>query len=123
MRSTTLYRVLAVLLVVIAAALAWSHFGDLGGLDLCIGWRRIAGVLAGVVIGVIAALMGVAGGELLIPTIVLLWGVDIWTESSGPFRSVGYATRKDRPRGPLPGRGHLGLHPGQVWGINGGLDM
>ena len=77
MRSATLYRVLAVLLVVIAAALAWSHFGDLGGLGLSTGWRTIAGVLAGVVIGVVAALMGVAGGELLIPTIVLLWGVDI----------------------------------------------
>ena len=29
MRSATLYRVLAVLLVLIAAALAWNHFGDL----------------------------------------------------------------------------------------------
>ena len=77
MRSATLYRVLAVLLVVIAVALAWSHFGDLGGWGLSTGWRTIAGVLAGVVIGVVAALMGVAGGELLIPTIVLLWGVDI----------------------------------------------
>lgn len=30
-----------------------------------------AGVAAGLVIGVVAALLGVAGGELLIPTIVL----------------------------------------------------
>jgi glucose uptake protein GlcU len=29
MRSATLYRVLAVLLVLIAVALAWNHFGDL----------------------------------------------------------------------------------------------
>lgn len=36
-----------------------------------------AGVAAGLVIGVVAALLGVAGGELLIPTIVLLYGVDI----------------------------------------------
>lgn len=42
-----------------------------------IGQRTILGVLAGVVIGVVAALMGVAGGELLIPTIVLLYGTDI----------------------------------------------
>ena len=35
------------------------------------------GVGAGFFIGVVAALLGVAGGELLIPTIVLLWGVDI----------------------------------------------
>jgi len=36
-----------------------------------------AGAVAGFFIGVVAALLGVAGGELLIPTIVLLWGVDI----------------------------------------------
>ncbi len=33
--------------------------------------------MAGVGIGMVAALMGVAGGELLIPTIVLLFGLDI----------------------------------------------
>jgi hypothetical protein len=37
----------------------------------------VAGVGAGLVIGVVAALLGVAGGELLIPTIVLLYGIDI----------------------------------------------
>jgi uncharacterized protein len=46
MRSATQYRVLAVLLVAVA----------------------------GVLIGVLAALMDAAGGELLIPTIVLLYG-------------------------------------------------
>lgn len=40
-------------------------------------WLTMAGVLAGLVIGMVAALLGVAGGELLIPTIVLLYGVDI----------------------------------------------
>jgi uncharacterized membrane protein YfcA len=34
MRSATLYRVLAVLLVLIAVALAWNHFGDLNPLVL-----------------------------------------------------------------------------------------
>jgi uncharacterized membrane protein YfcA len=69
--------VLAVLLVLIAAALAWSHFGDLGPLDLPPLARTVVGVAAGVGIGVVAALIGVAGGELLIPTIVLLFAVDI----------------------------------------------
>ncbi|MEO3859016.1 hypothetical protein [Acrocarpospora sp. B8E8] len=32
--------------------------------------------------GVVAAIMGVAGGELLIPTIVLLYSVDIKTAGS-----------------------------------------
>jgi uncharacterized membrane protein YfcA len=36
-----------------------------------------AGVAAGFLIGIVAALLGVAGGELLIPTLVLLFGVDI----------------------------------------------
>ena len=35
------------------------------------------GLVAGFAIGVVASVMGVAGGELLIPTIVLLYGVDI----------------------------------------------
>jgi uncharacterized membrane protein YfcA len=39
--------------------------------------RLIAGVVAGFGIGMVAAILGVAGGELLIPTIVLLYGVDI----------------------------------------------
>lgn len=39
--------------------------------------RIIAGLALGFLIGVVAALLGVAGGELLIPTIVLLYGVDI----------------------------------------------
>jgi uncharacterized membrane protein YfcA len=42
----------------------------------------VAGVVAGAAIGVVAALMGVAGGELLIPTIVLLFAVDIKTAGS-----------------------------------------
>lgn len=35
------------------------------------------GLLAGLLIGAVAAVLGVAGGELLIPTIVLLYGVEI----------------------------------------------
>lgn len=77
MRSRTLYRVLAALLVVIAVVLVATHLAEVrpSGID---GMRQIiAGVAAGVAIGVVAALMGVAGGELLIPTIVLLYGIDI----------------------------------------------
>lgn len=77
MRSATLYRVLAVLLVVIAVALAANHVGTISQADLPAGARIAAGVIAGALIGIVAALMGVAGGELLIPTIVLLFGLDI----------------------------------------------
>lgn len=37
----------------------------------------ISGVVLGLVIGAVAALLGVAGGELLIPTLVLVYGADI----------------------------------------------
>ena len=39
--------------------------------------QMLAGVVAGFVIGVVASLLGVAGGELLIPALVLLFGADI----------------------------------------------
>jgi uncharacterized membrane protein YfcA len=39
--------------------------------------QAVAGVIAGFGIGIVAALLGVAGGELLIPTLVLLFGADI----------------------------------------------
>ncbi|MFD4439961.1 TSUP family transporter [Nocardia sp. NPDC058519] len=77
MHSRALYRVLALLLVLIAAALAVSHLGHLGTVELPALARFGVTVAAGVGIGIVAALMGVAGGELLIPTIVLLFGVDI----------------------------------------------
>ena len=82
MRSATLYKVLAALLVLIAAALAVNHFGPLNPLTLATGPRIFIGVVAGFGIGTVAAIMGVAGGELLIPAIVLLFAVDIKTAGS-----------------------------------------
>ncbi|MDX2393625.1 sulfite exporter TauE/SafE family protein [Streptomyces sp. DK15] len=82
MRSATLYKVLAALMVLMAAALLVTHTTTLGTLALPL-WAQVpAGVVAGFGIGVVAAIMGVAGGELLIPTIVLLFGVDIKTAGS-----------------------------------------
>ena len=37
----------------------------------------VVGIAAGFAIGIVAALLGVAGGELLIPTLVLVYGADI----------------------------------------------
>lgn len=75
--SRTLYRVIAILLVLIAVLLFVTHFFAVDALNLPPIPRTILGVIAGVLIGIVAALMGVAGGELLIPTIVLLFGTDI----------------------------------------------
>lgn len=76
MAATTLYKVLAGLLVFLAVVFAAERLGTLPSLDLAEPVQLVAGVLAGFGIGVVAALMGVAGGELLIPTLVLLFSVD-----------------------------------------------
>ncbi|HRQ15091.1 MAG TPA: sulfite exporter TauE/SafE family protein [Promineifilum sp.] len=78
MKQELLYQIIAVLLVVIAAVLLFTHDAaapsgpSLSGIPLA-----VAGVVAGFAIGVVASLLGVAGGELLIPTLVLLFGADI----------------------------------------------
>ena len=78
LKSKTLYRVLAVLLILIAVALLFGHEPTTNSQPLLTGAPLvITGVIVGFCIGVVAALMGVAGGELLIPTIVLLFGADI----------------------------------------------
>jgi uncharacterized membrane protein YfcA len=78
LKGETLYRIIAVLLMVIALVLLFGHDASsqdrvpFQGIAL-----TVAGVAAGFGIGVTASLLGVAGGELLIPTLVLLFGADI----------------------------------------------
>lgn len=74
-RSATLHRVISALLLAIAVVLLFGHGAGAASLD---GPTQIvAGVVAGLAIGVVASLLGVAGGELLIPTFVLLFGADV----------------------------------------------
>jgi uncharacterized membrane protein YfcA len=75
--SQTLYRVIAVLLLGIAVVLVLGHETAASGAMLSGAPQMVVGVAAGFVIGIVAALLGVAGGELLIPTLVLLFGADI----------------------------------------------
>lgn len=75
--SHNLYRILAVLLVLIAGALLYGHGSTPPSALLAGPWQILAGVATGFGIGIVASLMGVAGGELLIPTLVLLFGADI----------------------------------------------
>jgi len=78
LQSRTLYRVLATLLLLIAAILLFAHEpAPAGSSHLAGPALAVVGAAAGFGIGVVASLMGVAGGELLIPTIVLLFGADI----------------------------------------------
>lgn len=78
LEARTLHRVLAGLLVVIAAVLLLAHSPASLAPPLLTGVTlAAAGIAAGFGIGVVASIMGVAGGELLIPAIVLLFGTDI----------------------------------------------
>jgi len=78
LKSGTLYRIIALLLLFIAVVLLFGHDAASRGTTLFTGPLLVAtGVMAGFGIGVVASLLGVAGGELLIPTLVLLFGVDI----------------------------------------------
>ena len=78
----TLDGVLLVLLILLACTMAAEQVFGLRALpnlaQILSPWGHAAlGIAAGLVIGLFAAVMGVAGGELLIPTIVLLWGLDL----------------------------------------------
>jgi uncharacterized protein len=77
LKSETLYRIIAILLVLIAVTLVFAHDIAARSPPFTGAIQLIAGIVAGFVIGVIASLLGVAGGEFLIPTLVLLFGADI----------------------------------------------
>lgn len=66
---------IGVLLLVEAVAGDALHLGaEPGGW-----WRAPAGAVAGIGIGLVSSLLGVAGGELIIPTLIFGFGVDIRT--------------------------------------------
>ncbi|MFT7823735.1 MAG: sulfite exporter TauE/SafE family protein [Sulfurimonas sp.] len=77
-KSHTLYKVISVLLLAICIVLFFGHnvSSQTALFDHSI-YNALAGVASGIIIGIVAALLGVAGGELYIPTIILLFGVDI----------------------------------------------
>jgi uncharacterized membrane protein YfcA len=76
----TLTRVIAWLLLALAALMfldaAAPHAGDFavtGGPPV----RIVSALLFGLLIGLVSSLLGVAGGELIIPTLVIAFGVDV----------------------------------------------
>lgn len=77
LKSRHLYRVIALLLIGIALVLVLAHDTATSVPRLTGTIQTVAGVGAGFFIGIVAAFLGVAGGELLIPTLMLLFGVEI----------------------------------------------
>lgn len=79
--SSALTWVVAALLLALAVVMATHAVDGEAGLRLALSStaQTIAALVAGVAIGIVASLLGVAGGELLIPTLVLLYAVDTRT--------------------------------------------
>jgi uncharacterized protein len=78
--EAALDRIIMVLLIGLAFLLLFHHSlptESHGHLFAAVWTQTLAGLAAGFGIGMVAAILGVAGGELLIPTIVLLYGIDI----------------------------------------------
>jgi uncharacterized membrane protein YfcA len=77
LKSEALYKIIGGLLIAIALVLLLGHGAETGPAPLH-GWAQVfTGAVAGFFIGVVASLMGVAGGELLIPTLIVLFGADV----------------------------------------------
>lgn len=73
-------RIIVVLLVAIGCALIVEGFLPqqvAALLPAQVGWQVGAGVGFGLAIGLVSSLLGVAGGELIIPTLVFAYGLDI----------------------------------------------
>ncbi len=85
----------------------------------------VAGIAAGFCIGVVASLLGVAGGEFLIPTLILLFGADVRLAGSPslvislPTMLVGFARySRDRSFSVLGSNGRflLAMAAGSILG-------
>lgn len=74
----SLARIVVIFLAFLGLVLMSHEFiNGLGLLQLAPGWRIGLGFAAGVVIGIFSSMLGVAGGELIIPTVIFLFAVDI----------------------------------------------
>jgi uncharacterized protein len=77
-----LERVILVLLVLIGFALIIEGFLPQqipAFLPPALSWRIPAGIFFGLAIGLVSSLLGVAGGEVIIPTLIFAFGADIKT--------------------------------------------
>lgn len=109
-----LERAIAVLLMAIGLLLIGERFLP-AGLPALVpanpGWQMAAGVPLGLCIGTASTFLGVAGGELIIPTLIFVFGADIHTAGSAvlfiSIPTVCVGLFRYRRMGLLPGRATL----------------
>ncbi|GBD18395.1 hypothetical protein HRbin27_00891 [bacterium HR27] len=79
LRDTSVRRLLVGLLVFLGVVLVVEAFLPAfpSPLPEATAWRVLVAAFCGAAIGLIASLLGVAGGELIIPTLVVLFGLDV----------------------------------------------
>ena len=79
--SDTLFKkVLLILLLIMGLLLISESFITFGSMGIMFGslyMELIVAVFCGVLIGIISSLLGVAGGEVIIPILILLFGIDV----------------------------------------------
>ena len=76
--QSVLNKIILVMLITLALSMLLGHNYLIGGAPLFENkiLLFVVGIIAGILIGIIAAVLGVAGGEFIIPTLILLFGLD-----------------------------------------------
>lgn len=76
--QSVLNKIILVMLITLALSMLLGHNYLVGGTPLFENQILlfVVGIIAGILIGIIAAVLGVAGGEFIIPTLILLFGLD-----------------------------------------------
>ncbi|ADZ09563.1 hypothetical protein Metbo_1321 [Methanobacterium lacus] len=73
-------KVLLILLIIRGSLLIIESFINLGSVGVIFGSlyvEFVVAVILGVIIGIISSLLGVAGGEVIIPILILVFGIDV----------------------------------------------
>ncbi|MGC9121206.1 MAG: sulfite exporter TauE/SafE family protein [Sulfurihydrogenibium sp.] len=72
-----LKKIVAIILILIALLLMFHQSIHHYTIDISEFYKITLGLFLGLIIGIVSSMLGVAGGELIIPTLTLVYGIDI----------------------------------------------